>query len=68
MKSSGTAIGFMGRQASRLENEILRVTVLHGGGHIAEVFDKRAGVSPLWIPHWPSMEPSEFEARPIRKR
>ena len=63
MKSSGTAIGFMGRQASRLENEILRVTVLHGGGHIAEVFDKRAGVSPLWIPHWPSMEPSEFEKK-----
>ena len=56
-----TAISFMGRQAARLENEILRVTVLREGGHIAEVFDKRAGVSPLWIPHWPSMEPSEFE-------
>jgi len=56
-------INFMGRQAARLENEILRVTVLHGGGHIAEVFDKRAGVSPLWIPHWPSMEPSEFEKK-----
>lgn len=54
-------ISFMGRQAARLENEILRVTVLHGGGHIAEVFDKRAGVSPLWIPHWPSMEPYEFD-------
>ena len=58
-----TAISFKGRRATRLENEILRVTVLHGGGHIAEVFDKRAGVSPLWIPHWPSMEPSEFEQR-----
>ena len=56
-----TAISFMGRQATRLENVILRVTVLHQGGHIAEVFDKRAGVSPLWIPHWPTMEPSEFE-------
>src|SRR5579871_2847997 len=56
-----TAISFLGRQATRLENEILRVTVLHHGGHIAEVFDKRAGVSPLWIPHWPSMEPSQFE-------
>lgn len=56
-----TAINFMGRQATRLENEILRVTVLHQGGHIAEVFDKRAGVSPLWIPPWPSMEPSDFE-------
>jgi hypothetical protein len=56
-----SAINFMGRAATRLENEILRVTVLHEGGHIAEVFDKRAGVSPLWIPHWPSMEPSEFD-------
>jgi hypothetical protein len=37
------------------------VTVLHEGGHIAEVFDKRAGVSPLWIPHWTSMEPSSFD-------
>ncbi len=58
-----TTISFMGRQATRLENEILRVTVLHNGGHIAEVFDKRAGISPLWIPHWPSMEPSDFEKK-----
>ena len=58
-----TAISFMGRQVARLESEILRVTLLHGGGHIAEVFDKRAGVSPLWIPHWPSMQPSEFEKK-----
>lgn len=57
----------MGRQATRLENETLRVTVLNQGGHIAEVFDKRAGVSPLWIPLWPSMEPSEFDKeRPDR--
>ena len=62
-----TAISFMGRQAARLENEILRVTVLKEGGHIAEVFDKRAGVSPLWIPPWASMEPSVFDKeRPAR--
>ena len=30
------------------------------GGHIAEIFDKRARVSPLWIPPWPSMEPSNY--------
>lgn len=41
-----TAVNFMGRQAARLENEILRVTVLHWGGHIAEVFDKRVGIKP----------------------
>lgn len=51
---------FRGRQAAQLENDSLRVTVLHEGGHIAEVFDKRAGVNPLWIPHWTSIEPSTF--------
>lgn len=51
---------FLHRKAVTLENDALRVTVLEEGGHIAEVFDKRAGVSPLWIPHWPSIEPSAF--------
>jgi hypothetical protein len=51
---------FKGRRAAHLENDFLRVTVLEGGGHIDEVLDKRAGVSPLWIPHWTSLEPSDF--------
>ena len=55
-----TGVIFKGRRAAQLENEFLRVTVLEEGGHIAEVYDKRAGVSPLWIPHWTSVEPSAF--------
>src|SRR5450432_813750 len=55
-----TAVLFHGRKAAQIENDALRVTVLKEGGHIAEVFDKRAGVSPLWIPHWTSVEPSTF--------
>jgi hypothetical protein len=51
---------FKGRRAVHLENDFLRVTVLEEGGHIAEVFDKRAGVSPLWLPPWTSLEPSDF--------
>jgi hypothetical protein len=51
---------FHGRRAVQIENEWLRLTVLNEGGHIAELFDKRAGVSPLWIPHWTSEEPSAF--------
>ena len=51
---------FNGRRAAQLENDFLRVTVLEEGGHIAEVFDKRAGVNPLWVPHWSSIEPSTF--------
>ncbi len=51
---------FKGRHAATIENDHLRVTVLVEGGHIAEVFDKQAGVSPLWVPHWNSIEPSLY--------
>lgn len=51
---------FHGRRASTIETESLRVTVLEEGGHIAEVFHKRSGVNPLWVPHWRSVEPSAF--------
>ncbi len=36
------------RRAATIENNELRVTVLQEGGHIAEVFDRQIGVSPLW--------------------
>ena len=45
-----------------IENDHLRVTVLSGGGHIAEVHDKATGINPLWTPPWPSIEPSQFDA------
>jgi hypothetical protein len=51
---------FRGRRAAIIENDVLRVTVLEGGGHIAEILDKRTGISPLWIPHWKSIEPGEY--------
>src|SRR5438445_6226809 len=51
---------FHGRRASSIENERLRVTVLHEGGHIAEILDKSSGVNPLWTPPWPSIEPSTY--------
>jgi hypothetical protein len=57
---------FRGRRAATIENDALRVTVLEEGGHLAEVFHKKSGVSPLWIPRWPSMEPSAFD--PARDR
>ena len=52
---------YQGRRATSIENEVLRVTVLEGGGHIAEILDKRTGISPLWIPHWKSIEPREYD-------
>src|SRR5215831_6114151 len=51
---------FRGRRAACIENKDVRVTVLKEGGHIAEIFDKESAVSPLWIPPWPSIEPSLF--------
>jgi hypothetical protein len=53
---------FRGRRAAAIENERLRVTVLEGGGHIAEILDKRTGVSPLWIPNWDTIEPGDYDA------
>lgn len=53
---------FRGRHATSIENDALRVTVLHEGGHIAEILDKPTGLNPLWIPPWPSIEPSAYEA------
>ena len=51
---------YHGRRAASIENDAVRVTVLHEGGHIAEIFDKAKGVSPLWVPPWPTIEPSEY--------
>ena len=52
---------FRGRRAVAIENDRLRVTVLEGGGHIAEIFDKATGVNPLWTPPWTSIEPEAFD-------
>lgn len=57
---------YRGRLAVQIENSAVRVTVLVDGGHIAEVFDKRSGVNPLWTPHWEPVEPSMFD--PARHR
>ena len=56
-----TETNFRGRRASVTENDHVRVTVLHEGGHIAEILDKATGVSPLWIPPWTSIEPSSYD-------
>ena len=44
-----------------MENECLRLTVLAGGGHLAELLHKATGVNPLWTPPWPSIEPSAWD-------
>jgi hypothetical protein len=51
---------FHNRRAVQIENDSLRVTLAVEGGHVAEIFHKASGVSPLWIPPWPSIEPSTY--------
>lgn len=50
-----------GRRSVELSNEVLRVTVLVGGGHIAELALLDDPVNPLWVPPWPSIEPRDFD-------
>ncbi len=52
---------FHNRDAVQIENETIRVTVLKEGGHIAEILHKGTGISPLWIPPWKSLEPSQYD-------
>jgi hypothetical protein len=53
-------IDFWGRRAARIENGELRLTVTEQGGHVAELLHKNTQISPLWIPHWPSIEPADY--------
>lgn len=57
---------FRNRRARSIENDHLRVTVLEGGGHVAEVLDKESGVNPLWVPPWSSIEPSDYRSEADR--
>jgi hypothetical protein len=51
---------FHNRPAVRVENDLIRVTLLVNGGHIAEILDKATGVNPLWIPPWTDEEHADF--------
>jgi len=53
-------VSFHNRRAAQIENDSVRLTVTAEGGHIAEVLHKPSGVNPLWIPPWPSIEPSAW--------
>lgn len=53
-------VTFHNRRSAQIENDSLRLTVTAEGGHIAEILHKASGVSPLWIPPWPSIEPSTY--------
>jgi hypothetical protein len=56
-----------GRKAYTLGNNLVRLTALTGGGHIAEFQlanpDGSYSVSPLWVPPWRSIEPHEYNEK-----
>ncbi|MBV8829519.1 MAG: hypothetical protein JO108_09885 [Acidobacteriaceae bacterium] len=56
-----TETTFHNRRAVQLENAFVRVTILREGGHIAEIADKATGTNPLWVPPWPSIEPTSYK-------
>lgn len=55
---------FQGRHAWVLSNELIRVSILSGGGHIAEVRllspDPKKSVNPMRVPHYPTIDPHIF--------
>lgn len=55
---------YEGRLAWQLRNDRVRLTLLAGGGHVAEFAllgdQPPAGINPLWQPPWPTMEPDCF--------
>jgi hypothetical protein len=59
---SGSFCEFAARRAVQAENDQVRVTATVEGGHVAEILHKASGVNPLWIPPWPSIEPTTYDA------
>lgn len=49
-----------GRPAWVLSNGLIRVALLPGGGHIAEVRFPD-GVNPMRVPHYPTIDPDKYE-------
>jgi len=60
-------LSWHGRQAFVLENDLIRLITLTGGGHIAEFrFREGSGpstVNPLWIPPWKTIEPYQYREK-----
>src|SRR5580693_9529490 len=54
---------FTGRSAWMIDTPRLRVAVLRGGGHVAEIVLKSPGaVNPLWVQPRPTIDPTQFNA------
>jgi hypothetical protein len=56
-----------GRKAYEIGNNIVRLTVLTGGGHVVEFrFMESTGfstINPMWVPPWRTIEPYNFRSK-----
>jgi hypothetical protein len=55
-----------GRPAFVLENGLIRIAALKGGGHLAEIRLLSSGpgksVNPMRVPHYPTIDPTRYDA------
>jgi hypothetical protein len=55
-----------GREAWVLSNGLIRVALLKGGGHIAEVRqttgDPKRDINPMRVPHYPTIDPQNYNS------
>jgi hypothetical protein len=57
---------WQGRKGYLIGNNIIRLTTLTGGGHIADLHLEDSigsSVSPLWVPPWRTIDPHEYREK-----
>jgi Domain of unknown function (DUF4432) len=57
------AVRWKNRQAYRLSNGTVELTILPGGGHIADFRLCGSTINALWESPWPTIEPQAFSSR-----
>jgi len=54
-----------GRPAYVLENGLIRIAALRGGGHLAEIRilspDAKVSINPMRVPHYPTIDPQTYD-------
>lgn len=60
LRCSAETVRWKGRRAFRLSSGEIEVTVLLGGGHIADLRRCGHSINALWEAPWPTIEPYEF--------
>ena len=60
-------LSWHGRRAFLLQNDLIRLVTLTGGGHIVELQFRhgrgRSAMNPLWVPPWKTIEPYRYRER-----